>query len=157
MRWLILLLVILFLSNLLSAQDFAKSFYRYESEKKDIAVGYLQSTVIPGGGLFYGDRFELGLVFLGGEIAYFLMVKGPIESHPKESTNFYIIGAAIKILEYHLVTGTINNYNEDLRKRLNLAVDIKNNYQGIKLSYTFQIQKNNDMMEITLREILPAS
>jgi len=126
MRWLILLVVILFLSNLLSAQDFAKNFNLYELGKKDMAVGYLWSSIIPGGGLFYCERFGPGLSLLGGEIAFYFL-----------ASKHYVFLVLVKLFEFYLVTEAIDDYNEDLRKRLNLAIDFKNNYQGLKLSYTF--------------------
>ena len=122
----------------LSAQDFVKNFNSYEYDKKEMATGYLWSTIIPGGGFFYSDRLGTGCFFLVGEIVFYSLAKSSIDDKPKDDHgSLYIIGFLIKGVEYILVTDAIKEENKLLRERLKLTTETHNDYLGIKLSYNF--------------------
>jgi hypothetical protein len=137
MRWITLSLSILISSQLLSAQTFEKKFDDYESNKKEMAVGYLWSGVVPGGGLFYAENNGNGLLFLASGIVLYSVAINGIKESPQSAGNWLLLTGIFKAVELYMTTEAIDEYNKDLRRGLKLTLDFKNNYKGLKLSYNF--------------------
>lgn len=106
-------------SQVHAQEDWGKKFNSYEMYKKEIATGYLLSSLLPGGGMFYTDNIGLGVVFLAGTSG---LVAWTINAESDRSVPVIAIVIA-RLVEYIIVAEEVNAHNAQLRKQLNLAID----------------------------------
>jgi len=91
----------------------------YEQYKKDKAVGFLWSAVIPGGGEFYVDHTGSGIFCLIGNIGSLVWISINNNKRSPENNIIPFVGLiAIRVGEFIDVNSAIDIYNDKLRKEI---------------------------------------
>ena len=128
--------------------DFQTRWLRYESEKKGVANGILFSLILPGGGYFYAEENSYGLGFLTIEAAllwwYFYALKSDIDNiwgDENFTENYKIPGTIfliVRVIEFIGISQVIDDYNSNLKKKLNLESQIDFHIDKINLSLVYK-------------------
>ena len=129
--------------------DFQMRWLRYESQKKSAGIGILWSFLIPGGGMFYADNTKAGVAFLTAELAliswYIYEIKKELDEEwwsDKQTNGIPFIPSmlliSIRIIEFLTVVDEIGNYNQNLRRELELEPQIGFYNDKINLSLVYK-------------------
>jgi len=103
--------------------NFGAMFERYERARMDFAVGFLYSTIIPGGGKFYTGYPEQGVLYIaveGGLVLWAIQGNDPMERYPP-----FILLLVAKLVEYGSVYSDIRDYNAMLRRKIGFSASME--------------------------------
>lgn len=116
--------------------NFGAMFERYERARMDYAVGFLYSTIIPGGGKFYTGYPEQGVLYIvveGGLVLWAIQSNDPMERYPP-----LILLLIAKIVEYGSVYSDIHDYNAMLRHKIGFSASMEpRSTPLLAVSFTF--------------------
>lgn len=125
---------------LLSAQSFAQDslfgsrFDQYERLKKEFAVGFMYSLILPGAGLFYTGEPLTGIGFLVatvGTAVWFV-------NEENYSLPAGLVLVLVRLVEFGIVKGNVDSFNQQIRKQLNLTL-YPNSHHGLSLRLSMKI------------------
>jgi len=122
------------IDSLISTPMTLGMFHYYEENKKDKSLGFLWSSVIPGGGLFYAENYGVGILYLALTAGDIVWISDPNES---EKPVPIVIGLILRITELVKINRDIDDYNRKLRGKLNLSPFVSDREVGLRLKFNF--------------------
>ncbi len=118
-----LILLTLLSVGMLSAQTTMSvdSFKKYEEGKKDKAVAFAISTVIPGGGMMYADNDIGGIAVFGATVGAGFWLRSAVKND--EEVVFPLLAMAVlRVIDIVLAFDGVDEYNRALRNHVTVAV-----------------------------------